>query len=108
MVEYICITVTEPILMGNPAGGYVEMLDVKNSAREHLIAWHDKQAMHEYLMELKIGSNLKRKEYGTVMSTGANKDGLELLVKFFLEDGPLEVFRRDDAHTFVSNDGVYS
>ena len=83
VVEYSCITVTEPIHMGNPAGGYVEVLNVKISAREHLMAWHDKQAMHEYLMELMMWSNLNRKEYGTVMSSGANKDGLELLVKIF-------------------------
>ena len=45
------------------------------------MAWHDKQAMQEYLKELETGSNLKRKEYGTVMSSEANENGLELLNK---------------------------
>ena len=38
--------------------------------------------MHEYLMGLRMGSNLKKKEYDTVMSSGANEDGLEI-VKIF-------------------------
>ena len=45
------------------------------------MAWHEKQAMQEYLKELITGSNLKRKEYGTVMTSEANENGLELLSK---------------------------
>ena len=45
------------------------------------MAWNDKQTMQIHLKEVTMGSNLKRKEYGTVMLSGANKDGLELLVK---------------------------
>ena len=45
------------------------------------MARHDKQAMQEYLKELITGSNLKGKEYGTVMSSEANENGLELLSK---------------------------
>ena len=35
--------------------------------------------MQEHLKELVTRSNLKRKEYGTVMSSEANENGLELL-----------------------------
>ena len=45
------------------------------------MAWHEKQAMQEYLKELITGSNLKRKEYGTVMTSEANENGLELVSK---------------------------
>ena len=68
-------------LVGNPAGGYVEMLKARNSARGHLMAWNERQAMQEYLKELTENSNLNRKEYGTVMSSEANEIGLEKLLE---------------------------
>ena len=43
----------------------------RNSARGHLMAWNEKQAIAEYLKELTENSNLNRKEYGTVMSSEA-------------------------------------
>ena len=67
--------------MGDPAGGYVEMLKARNSARGHLMAWNEKQAMQEYLKELTENSNLNRKEYGTVMSSEANEIGLKKLLE---------------------------
>ena len=81
MVEYNCITVLESVHKGNAAGGYMEIVKARNSARGHLMAWHDKQAMQEYLKELETGSNLKRKKYDTVMSSEVNENGLELLNK---------------------------
>ena len=45
------------------------------------MAWNEKNAMQEYLQELTESSNLKRKEYGTVMSSEANEIGLEQLLK---------------------------
>ena len=74
VVEYSRITVPESVHMGSPAGGYMEMVKAKNSATGHMMTLHDKQAMQE-------GSNLERKEYGTVMSSEANENGLELLNK---------------------------
>ena len=59
----------------------MEMVKARNSARGHLMAWHDKQAMREYLKEPETNSNLKRKENGTVMSSEANENGLEFLNK---------------------------
>ena len=81
MVEYSRITVRESVHMGDPAGGYMKMVKARNSERGHLMAWYDKQAMQEYLKDLMTVSNLKRKEYGTVMSSEANLNGLELLNK---------------------------
>ena len=81
MVEYNRITVLESVHKGNAAGGYMEIVKARNSARGHLMAWHDKQAMQEYLKELETGSNLKRKKYDTVMSSEVNENGLELLNK---------------------------
>ena len=81
VVEYSLITVPDSVHMGDPAGGYVEMLKARNSARGHLIVWDEKQAMQEYLKELTENSNLSRKEYGTVMSSEANEIGLEKLLE---------------------------
>ena len=58
VVEYSRITVPESVHMGDPVGGYVEILKARNSARGHLMACHDKQAMQDYLKELMLGSNL--------------------------------------------------
>ena len=81
VVEYCRITVPDSVQMGDPAGGHVEMLKARNSARGHLMAWNEKQAMQEYLKELTENSNLNRKEYGTVMSSEANEIGLEKLLE---------------------------
>ena len=45
------------------------------------MAWSEKKAMQEYLQELTENCNLKRKEFGTVMSSEANEIGLEQLFK---------------------------
>ena len=81
VVEYSRITVPDSVHVGDPAGGYVEMLKARNSARGHLMAWNEKQAMQEYLKELTENSNLNRKEYGTVVSSEANK----ILQRYFDE-----------------------
>ena len=77
VVEYSRISVPESVHMGDLAGGYVEMLKARNSARGHLLAWSEKQAMQEYLKELTENSNLNRKEYSTVMSSEAKEIGLK-------------------------------
>ena len=58
VVEYSRITVPDSVHMGDPAGGYVEMLKARNFARGHLVAWNEKQAMQEYLKELTESSIL--------------------------------------------------
>ena len=81
VVEYSRFTRPESVHMGDPAGSYLEMVKERNTARGHLMAWHDKQAMQEYLIELIPGSNLMRKENGTVISSEANENCSELLSK---------------------------
>ena len=81
VVEHSRVTVLESVHMGDPVGGYVEMLKARNSARGHLMAWSEKRAMQEYLKGLTENSNLNRKEYGTVISSEANEIGLEKLLE---------------------------
>ena len=38
VVEYSQITVPDSVHMGDPVGGYVEMLKARNSANRHLMA----------------------------------------------------------------------
>ena len=56
--------------MGDHAGGYVEMVKARNSARGHSMVRSEKKALQEHLQELMEGSNLKRKEYATVIVIG--------------------------------------
>ena len=88
IVDYSRITVPDSIhrglssrALGDPAGGCVEILKAKNSARGHLMASDEKQAMQEYLKELTETSNLSRIEYGTMVSSEANEIGLEKLLE---------------------------
>ena len=77
VVDYCRITVPDSFHMGDPTGGYLEMLKARNSARGHLMAWSEKPAMEESLKELTDNFNLNRKEYGTVIASEANEIGLE-------------------------------
>ena len=81
VVEYSRVIVPESVHMGDPAGDNVEMLKARNSARGYLMAWSEKRAMQEYLKGLTESSNLNRKNYGTVISSEANKTGLEKLLE---------------------------
>ena len=100
VVEYSRVTVPESVHMGDPAGGYVEMLKTRNSARGHLLAWSEKPAMQEYLKGLTENSNLNRKEYGTVLPSEANEIGLEKLLDYSWRAALQRYFdRRDDACT---------
>ena len=83
MVEYSRITITDSVRMCDPAVGYVEMLKAKNSTKGQLMAWNEKKAIREHSQELIEGSNLKRKENGTVMSSEAEENGLEQLLKIY-------------------------
>ena len=81
VVDYSRITVPDSVHVGDLAGGYVEILKARNSARGHLMAWNEKQAMQEYLKELTENSNFNRKEYGTVMSSEAKEIEPEKLLE---------------------------
>ena len=81
VVEYYRITEQDSAHMGDHAGGSMEMLKEKNSAREYLMTWSEKKFRQEQFHELMEGSKLKQKEYNTVRSSEVNEKGLEQLLK---------------------------
>ena len=48
-VEYNRLTVSETVSIDEPAGGYMEMLEYRNSARRYVMALEDEKAMEGYL-----------------------------------------------------------
>ena len=48
-VEYIRLTVSEIVSIDEPIGGYMEMLEYRNSARGYVMALEDGKAMEGYL-----------------------------------------------------------
>ena len=48
-VEYNQLTVSEAVSIDEPACGYMEMLEYRNSARRYVMALEDKGAMEGYL-----------------------------------------------------------
>ena len=65
-VEYNRLTVWEAVSIDEPAGGYMELLEYRNSARGYVIALEDKSAMEGYLETMLQGTTLKQKAYGTL------------------------------------------
>ena len=63
------LTLSETVSIDEPAGGYMEMLEYRNSARGHLIALEDKSTMEGYLETMMQGTTLKQKAYGTLVSS---------------------------------------
>ena len=57
-VEYNRLTVSETVSIDEPAGGYMEMLEYRNSARGYFMALEDKKAMEGYLETLIQGTTL--------------------------------------------------
>ena len=79
-VEYNRLTVSETVSIGEPAGGYMEMIEYRNSARGHLIALEDKSAMEGYLETMMQSTTLKQKAYGTLVSSEMHAETIEHLV----------------------------
>ena len=67
-VEYNRLTLSETVSIEEPAGGYMEMLEYRNSARVHLMALEDKSAMEGYLETMMQGTTLKQKASWTLAS----------------------------------------
>ena len=63
--EYNRLTLSETVSLDEPAGGYMEMLEYRNSARGKLMALDNKSAMEGYLETMMQGTTLKQKAYGT-------------------------------------------
>ena len=79
-VEYNRLTVSETVSIDEPAGGYMEMLEYRNSARGLLIALKNKGAMKSYLKTMMQGTTLKQKAYGTLVSSEMHAETIEQLV----------------------------
>ena len=79
-VEHNRLTVSETVSIDEPAGGYMEMLEYRNSARGHLMALEDKSAMEGYLETMMQGTTLKQKAYGTLVSSEMQAETIEQLV----------------------------
>ena len=68
-VEYNRLTVSETVSIDEPAGGYMEILENRNSARGHSMALEDKNAMEGYLEMMMQGTTLKQKGYWNLVSS---------------------------------------
>ena len=79
-VEHIRLTVSEAVSIGEPAGGYMEMLEYRNSARGYVMALEDKSTMEGYLETMLQSTTLKQKAYGTLASSEIQAETIEQLV----------------------------
>ena len=79
-VEYNRLTVSETVSIDEPAGGYMEMLEYRNSARGYVMALEDEKAMEGYLETMLRGTTLKQKAYGTLASSEIQAETMEQLV----------------------------
>ena len=73
-------TVSETVSIDEPAGGYIEMVEYRNSARGHLIALEKKGAMECYLEAMMQGTTVKQKAYGTLVSSAMHAETIDQLV----------------------------
>ena len=79
-VEYNRLAVSETVSIDEPAGGYMEMLAYRNSARGYVMALEDKMAMEGYLETMLRSTTLKQKAYGTLASSEMQAETIEQLV----------------------------
>ena len=79
-VEYNRLTVSETVSIDEPAGGYMEMIEYRNSARGHLMALEDKSTMESYLEMMMQGTTLKQKAYGPLVLSEMHVETIEQLV----------------------------
>ena len=79
-VEYNRLTISESASIDEPAGGYMERVEYKNSARGHLIVLESKSAMEGYLETMIQGTSMKQKAYGTLVSSEMHAETIDQLV----------------------------
>ena len=79
-VEYNRLTLSETVSIDEPAGGYMEMLEYRNSARGHLMALEEKSAMEGYLETMMQGTTLEQKAYRSLASTEMQAETIQQLV----------------------------
>ena len=74
------MTVSETVSIDEPAGGYMEMVEYRNSARGHLIAVENKGAVEGYLEEMIRGTTTKQKASGTLVSCEMHAETIDQFV----------------------------
>ena len=81
-VVYNRLTVSETVSIDEPTGGYMEMLEYRNSARGYVMGYarEDEKAMEGYLETMLQGTTLKQKAYGTLASSDIQAETMEQLV----------------------------
>ena len=79
-VEYNRLTVSKTVSIDEPAGGYMEMLKYRNSARGYVMALEDKSVMEGYLETMLQGTTLKQKAYETLAASEMQAETIEQLV----------------------------
>ena len=79
-VEYNRLIVSETVSIDEPTGGYMELIEYRNSARGHLIVLEIKSAMEGYLETLMQDTTLKQKPYGTLVLSEMHAETIEQLV----------------------------
>ena len=83
-LEYNRLTVSETIPIDEPAGGYMEIVGYRNSARGHLIAIENKGTMECYLEEMIQDTERcvrKQKAYGTLVSSEMHAKTIDQLFR---------------------------
>ena len=93
-VEYNRTTVSETVSIDEPAGGYMEMLDYRNSARGHLISLEDKSAMEGYLEKMTQDSTMKQKAHMTLFCLKCTKKNDRAVVEPSMESKSVTIPRR--------------
>ena len=71
---------SEAVSIDEPAGGYMEMLEYRNSARGYVMALEEKSAMESYLETMLQGTTLRQKALGTLASSEIQEETIEQLV----------------------------
>ena len=94
-MEYNRLTVSVNVSIDEPAGGYMEVLEYRNSARGHLIALEDKSAMEGYLETMKQGTTLKKKAYRTLVLSEMHAGTIEQLVSLLWRAVVLRYFEEE-------------
>ena len=79
-VEYNRLTVSETVSIDEPAVGYMEMLENRNSARGQLMTLEDESTMEGNLETMTQGTILKQKAYGTLFLSEMHAETIEQIV----------------------------
>ena len=72
--------IVETVSIDELAGGYMEMVEHKNSARGYLVALENKSAIECYLETMIQGTITKQKAYGTLVSSEMHAETIDQLM----------------------------